>query len=79
MGEKSIIVRRKLDLAHNKEFNSNFPSLTSRSIASRKPQLRNKDDYFDRNIMSLGKIFPKLEYELILKQGWKCLSNQFSF
>lgn len=75
MREESIVVKRKLDLAHNKEFNSNFSSLTIRSIASRKPQLRDKDDYFDRNIMNLDKIFPKLEYELILKQGWKCLSN----
>ena len=79
MGEESIVVRRKLDLAHNKEFNSNFSSLFIRSIASRKPQLRDKDDCFDRNIMNLGKIFPELEYELILKQGWKCLSNQIRF
>lgn len=69
MREESIVVKRKLDLAHNKEFNSNFSSLTIRSIASRKPQLRDKDDYFDRNIMNLGKIFPKLEYELILKKA----------
>ena len=59
MREESIVVKRKLDLAHNKEFNSNFSSLSLRSIASRAPQLRDKDDYFDRNIMNLGKIFPK--------------------
>ena len=59
MREESIVVKRKLDLAHNKEFNSNFSSLSIRSIASREPQLRDKDDYFDRNIMNLGKIFPK--------------------
>ena len=69
MREESIIVKRKLDLAHNKEFNSDFSSLTIRSIASRKPQLRDKDDYFDESIMNLGKIFPKLEYELILKKA----------